>query len=882
MARWVKALLTEIRRSNMSKILKGLNEVNPNNYDSDWDYQDAVAKSGKSRSNYRSQEDDTSDADIAYSKKMYQLGQQQKAAKEKAQRDSDHDRLATGTNEGMMPIGGNSTATDRRKVMDLLQVYYKSMGGDFWEWFNQPGNKEFFANRAGVSSDSAYEVVDSIDWGQHPQEEWPEDEEDMREGLDNPWGDQGNFVGDKPVSLGDVSIKNIQTGDTVKYLGQSSKVVAMSKDRKYSRITISKGMGTITQDVLTSDLQQLGQGVREEQLDELSNEKLGQYKTAAALDAGKADKQGDYKRADKRFSGIVKATKKQFANDTKKSSIGQGMAEADEKPAEPFKTGYPRVNNPKILGTQNRAKSIYHPPSKPNVKKLDKPLPENLGNELKSKSLEALQQVKQQLEQQRMAELEQWEKDFKQNTVSKFTAREPNLRQRATSTSMVAMPGEKHSELKTRLGQLNKAIEKQGILDKLVEKLDKKGLLTPNIEAGVDTSMLARDGARDNYVELNKKLDKALEYVKNRLLTNKAAYAKPKSIDEDELDENCWKGYHKEGNKELFGKTVPNCVKNKKKKVAEGYQLDEGAIETITALVKKIPGIGKYYQMAQQYKPQLIDILKTSKSGKEVKQKMEQLAAGQSATVTESGMMKQLGGLAVGGGSILSTMWMNAMGMIDGVLANAAAGEVGGAVASGSILGLIPVTLMLFAAMLLFKGSKQSSDEKAQAFQAQRGRQGVTEEQHSCPHCGGEMVNEELMNEKKDACYYKVKSRYKVWPSAYASGALVKCRKSGADSWGNGGKKNESSILEGIERADESLHDWFNKEKWVRMDTKGNIKGPCAREPGEGKPKCLPQSKAHSLGKKGRASAAQRKRREDPNPERSGKAINVDTKKNKG
>ena len=165
----------------------------------------------------------------------------------------------------------------------------------------------------------------------------------------------------------------------------------------------------------------------------------------------------------------------------------------------------------------------------------------------------------------------------------------------------------------------------------------------------------------------------------------------------------------------------------KEQGMAQGYQLDEGAVETITALVKKIPGIGKYYQMAQQYKPQLIEILKTSKSGKEVKQKMEQLAAGQSATVAESGMMKQLGGLAVGGGSILSTMWMNAMGMIDGVLAHAAAGEVGGAVASGSILGLIPVTLMLFAAMLMFKGSKQSSDEKAQAFQAQRGQQGMAE-----------------------------------------------------------------------------------------------------------------------------------------------------------
>jgi hypothetical protein len=42
-----------------------------------------------------------------------------------------------------------------------------------------------------------------------------------------------------------------------------------------------------------------------------------------------------------------------------------------------------------------------------------------------------------------------------------------------------------------------------------------------------------------------------------------------------------------------------------------------------------------------------------------------------------------------------------------------------------------------------------------------------------------------LLREKKDACYYKVKSRYKVWPSAYASGALVKCRKKGAKNWGN-------------------------------------------------------------------------------------------------
>jgi hypothetical protein len=88
-----------------------------------------------------------------------------------------------------------------------------------------------------------------------------------------------------------------------------------------------------------------------------------------------------------------------------------------------------------------------------------------------------------------------------------------------------------------------------------------------------------------------------------------------------------------------------------------------------------------------------------------------------------------------------------------------------------------------------------------------------------------------------------------------------------------GRKKNEDQELE------EDLRKWF-KEKWVRFNPQGKIMGPCARgSDKEGKPKCLPQSKAHSLGKKGRASAAARKRREDPNPERRGAARNVATKK---
>ncbi len=77
---------------------------------------------------------------------------------------------------------------------------------------------------------------------------------------------------------------------------------------------------------------------------------------------------------------------------------------------------------------------------------------------------------------------------------------------------------------------------------------------------------------------------------------------------------------------------------------------------------------------------------------------------------------------------------------------------------------------------------------------------------------------------------------------------------------------------------EEDLKKWF-REKWVRFGPDGKIRGECGgRDSSEGKPKCLPASKAHALGKKGRSSSAAKKRREDPNPERRGPAKNVATK----
>lgn len=93
---------------------------------------------------------------------------------------------------------------------------------------------------------------------------------------------------------------------------------------------------------------------------------------------------------------------------------------------------------------------------------------------------------------------------------------------------------------------------------------------------------------------------------------------------------------------------------------------------------------------------------------------------------------------------------------------------------------------------------------------------------------------------------------------------------------------NADSVSEEV--TNEDLRNWFSKThpkgNWVRIGTDGEIKGDCAREKGEGKPKCLPKQKAQSMSKEARAKAARRKRREDPQADRPGtgnKPINVKT-----
>jgi hypothetical protein len=110
-----------------------------------------------------------------------------------------------------------------------------------------------------------------------------------------------------------------------------------------------------------------------------------------------------------------------------------------------------------------------------------------------------------------------------------------------------------------------------------------------------------------------------------------------------------------------------------------------------------------------------------------------------------------------------------------------------------------------------------------------------------------DILNEILTEKKlcpKGKAYYNRRIAAGEKPSAYLSGRAVKVCK---------GLMEEDDL-------DESLRDWFDKEDWVRIDTQGNITGPCGTmKKGKAITRCLPRAKANSLTKAERAATARKK-----------------------
>ena len=92
------------------------------------------------------------------------------------------------------------------------------------------------------------------------------------------------------------------------------------------------------------------------------------------------------------------------------------------------------------------------------------------------------------------------------------------------------------------------------------------------------------------------------------------------------------------------------------------------------------------------------------------------------------------------------------------------------------------------------------------------------------------MISLDEKSGTKDACYHKVKSRYSVWPSAYASGALVKCRKAGAKNWGNKSKKEEYEGKKFQDFMDEGQKCWKGYEKKGTKKMFGKTYNNCVKK----------------------------------------------------
>tara|TARA_R100000008_G_scaffold82502_1_gene66832 strand:- start:469 stop:1497 length:1029 start_codon:yes stop_codon:yes gene_type:complete len=169
-------------------------------------------------------------------------------------------------------------------------------------------------------------------------------------------------------------------------------------------------------------------------------------------------------------------------------------------------------------------------------------------------------------------------------------------------------------------------------------------------------------------------------------------------------------------------------------------------------------------------------------------------------------------------------------------------------------------------------GEEEDREDEKELKKIRKELEGASKMHKSQADRIGDIMKEEELNEieleekkakKRDACYHKVKSRYEVWPSAYASGALVKCRKVGAANWGKSKKEHLQSIIEDEltkilqekKQASKEKHlgDWFDRkgEKgskggWVDCnapDGDGGYK-ECAQGDRKEKPYCRPTPSA--------------------------------------
>ena len=255
-----------------------------------------------------------------------------------------------------------------------------------------------------------------------------------------------------------------------------------------------------------------------------------------------------------------------------------------------------------------------------------------------------------------------------------------------------------------------------------------------------------------------------------------------KSFTETPVNEACWKGYEKKGMKTMFGKRYPNCVKKTKKEEhqSEG-EMVEGSLHKWFSGSKSKDGKPGWVQSDGSpcaNEPGETKTPKCYSSAKRASMSKKELRSADARKARKDPNQQQKSGAAK---------------------PTYVATDKKKKVNEDKVLKT--VAKELDGASKIHKGQsekikKHLKDKVDECWKTHK-KVGMKKK-------GGKMVpdcrpkNEEVVLEadkkekgsgSKDACYHKVKARYSVWPSAYASGALVKCRRKGAANWGNSKKE---------------------------------------------------------------------------------------------
>jgi hypothetical protein len=316
-----------------------------------------------------------------------------------------------------------------------------------------------------------------------------------------------------------------------------------------------------------------------------------------------------------------------------------------------------------------------------------------------------------------------------------------------------------------------------------------------------------------------------------------------------EKAQKCWKGYEKKGTKKMFGKTYNNCVKKEEVEIVDeamsSYDRNRKAAAKRAAQrnaerragtrggrmereTYRSEGGVEMHHKGYRAEEVILERQKTNQ-GERQSEEQHQSTYGK-ATVRNKRKFGFSGGNAINAPKETSR----------GTLIDKRREEhkAKRGVKTKGVKEAYSTNPAQQAAIAIAKKKKKEDDmvakKKKQKMYAGYESEGETIEEADKKGKG---------SGKKDACYHKVKSRYSVWPSAYASGALVKCRKVGAANWGNSSKK-------------EAFSDWKSEFIWEDGDSSKKLeedKSP-AWQRKEGK------SESGGLNAKGVASY----RRENP------------------